>query len=91
MNWCEFTIMWNREQKVQGCYATEVYSSTNVGNIKKSPDNSEDSVSSENRMVLIVRHRCFRPFFRDDLLGDVRLDEAYGHRDDFSLRLPGVF
>ena len=55
--------------------------------IKKSSVNSEDSVSSENRMVLIVRHRCFQLFFQ----GDVHPGEAYGHRDDFSLRLPGVF
>jgi hypothetical protein len=66
-------------------------SNAKVGSIKKSPDNSEDSVSSENRMVLIVRHRCFQLFFQDDLQGDVLLDKAYGHRDDFSLRLLGVF
>jgi hypothetical protein len=42
-------------------------------------------------MVRIIRYRCFRLFFQDGLQGDVRLDEAYGRRDDFSLRLPGVF
>ena len=89
--------MLNSEPYVQECdlpagrqAQQKLNSNTDVGN-KKNPPVSKDSVSSENRMVLIIRHRCFRPFFQDDLLGDVHLDEAYGRRDDFSLRLPGVF
>ena len=89
--------MLNSELYVQECdlpagrqAQQKLNSNTDVGT-KKNPPVSKDSVSSENRMVLIIRHRCFQLFFQDDLQGDVRLDEAYVHRDDFSLRLPAVF